>query len=210
MRGMRHIATLIAAVVVGPLAWVLLAFGQDRSADAFANASLSGAFHPEDFLRPLLLLGGAGLLLALLGTLRFSPLGATVIGIAYTSSYTLLLVAPTALLQLLTKDLSVAGRHADLATPIRTGTTLVLGILLLAAGISTGRWRHGPPPASAPEMAAMPERPLAVNGSGPAPRGQRTEPDLAVRYATRPEPGEAYSDTPGWSSPQRTSDYYRW
>jgi hypothetical protein len=208
---MRHIGTLIAAVVIGPLAWVMLAFGQDRSADAFANASLSGAFHTEDFVRPLLLLAGAGLLLGLLGTLRFSPLGATVIGIGYTSSYTLLLVAPTGLLDLLTNDLSVAGRHADLTTPIQTGTTLVLGMLLLAAGISTGRWRHGPPPASTSETAAMPGRPLDVDGFGPTTRGQRTEPDLAARYAMRPEPGEANSETPGWSSSaQSTGDYYRW
>ena len=201
MRGMRHIGTLIAAIVVGPLAWILLAFGQDRSAEVFADASLSGAFRTEDFVGPLLFLAGAGLLLGLIGTLRFSPLGATVIGIAYTSSYTLLLIAPKGTLDLLTNDLSVADRHADLTTPIRTGMTVVLGILLLVAGISIGRWRRWPTPTTAYETAA--------DDFGPTVVGGRTEPDLAVRYVTRPEPGEAPTYEPRWSSSaQGTSEYY--
>jgi hypothetical protein len=81
----------------------------------------------------------------------------------------------------------------------------------LSAGISIGRWRHGPPPANASEIGAMPGRRLGVDGFGPTTRGQRTEPDLAVRYATRPGPGEAYREIPGWSSSaQSTDDYYRW
>jgi hypothetical protein len=54
VRGRQHLGTLIVAIVVGPLAWVMLAFGQDRSAEAFANASVSGAFNTEVFVRPLL------------------------------------------------------------------------------------------------------------------------------------------------------------
>jgi hypothetical protein len=126
-----------------------------------------------------------------------------VIGICYTSSYTLLLVAPEGTLHLLTNDLSVAGRHADLTGPVRTGTTLVLGMLLLAAGISIGRWRRWSRRATASETTADGFRPTAV--------GERTEPDLAVRYITRPEPGEADTYTPRWSSSgPSTTDYYRW
>src|SRR6185312_11532951 len=80
VRGMRHIAALITAIVVGPPAWILLAFGQDRSAEVFADAGLSGTLRTEDFVGPLLLLAGAGLLLGVIVTVRFSPLGATVIG----------------------------------------------------------------------------------------------------------------------------------
>jgi hypothetical protein len=200
---MRHIGTLIAAVIVGPLAWILLAFGQGRSAEVFAEASLSGTFRTEDFVGPLLWLAGAGLLLGLLGTLRFSPLGAMVIGVAYTSSYTLLLIAPKGTLDLLTNDLSVANRHADLTTPIRTGTSMVLGLLLLVAGISIGRWRRWPTPTTA--------RQTAADDFGPTLVGERTEPEYAVRYVTRPEPGEADIYAPRWSSAaQATSDPYRW
>ena len=61
MPGMRHVGTLFAAIVIAPLAWILLAFGQERSAGAFADAQSSGAFHGGDFLRPLLFLAAAGI-----------------------------------------------------------------------------------------------------------------------------------------------------
>jgi hypothetical protein len=32
--GMRHVGTLIAAIISAPLAWILLAYGQDRSVQA--------------------------------------------------------------------------------------------------------------------------------------------------------------------------------
>jgi len=200
----RHIGTLIAGVVVGPLAWILLAFGQDRSAEVFADARLSGTYRTEDFVAPLVFLAGAGLLLGLIGTLRFSPLGATVIGVVYTSSYTLLLIAPKGTLELLTNDLSVAGRHADLTTPIRTGTTVVLGLLLLVAGLSIGRWRRWPNPSTASET--------ATDDFGTAILGERTDPDLAVRYVTRPDRGRPDDDYVPYrsASGQSTSDYYRW
>jgi len=203
VRGMRHIAALITAIVVGPSAWILLAFGQDRSAEVFADAGLSGTLRTEDFVGPLLLLAGAGLLLGVIVTVRFSPLGATVIGIAYTSSYTLLLIAPKGTLDLLSSHLSVGNRHADLATPIRTGSAVVLGLLLLAAALNVGRWRRRRTPTSAYE---------AVNNDRGTPVvGMRTDPDLAVRYVTRPEPGEAGSYAPRWSSSvQETNEYYRW
>jgi len=141
---MRHLGSLIVALVVGSVAWVLLAFGLDRSGEAFA-ADRGGALQAHDFLKPLLLLAVAGLLLGIIGTLRLSRLGPLVLGIAYTFSYTLLLVAPERLMDLFTANLSVAGRHADLSTPIRTGTSLLVGILLLLGSIRAGRRRmRGP------------------------------------------------------------------
>src|SRR5437764_14276814 len=85
--GMRHIGTLIAAMVIAPLVWLLLAFGQGRSAQAFAKAQSTGVYHGGDFLRPLQALAAAGRLLGLIATLRLSPLGAVVAGVAYASSY---------------------------------------------------------------------------------------------------------------------------
>src|SRR5205823_1014734 len=75
VRGMRHLWTLIAAVVIAPAAWLLMAYGQPQAADAFAKSAQAGTWHANDFLWPLLFLAGAGLLLGLLATLRFSPLG---------------------------------------------------------------------------------------------------------------------------------------
>jgi hypothetical protein len=145
---MRHLATVIAAIVVAPLAWIMIAFGQERSAQAFDHAHGGSVAHPGDFVRPLVLLAGAGILLGLLATLRLSPAGAVLTGAMYASSYLALLINPTWLLARLDRDVSVAGRHADLATPIRTGTTLLLGALLLVAVVSVGRWRRWPLPAT--------------------------------------------------------------
>lgn len=190
MSDVRHIGTLIAAIVITPTAWILLAFGQDRSAQAFVNAHVNGAFHTGDFVRPLQYLAAAGLLLGLLATLRFSPLGAVLAGVLYASSYVALLFAPQGILNLFTTNLSVAGRHADLTLPIRTGTTLLLGALMLVGAASVGRWRRWPRPAdrTAGESVADGDRPVGADGLGLMPPSRSTEPELAVRYAARPAP----------------------
>jgi hypothetical protein len=185
---MRHVGTLCAAIVIAPLAWILLAFGQERSAGVFANAQGSGALHGGDFLRPLLFLAAAGILVGLLATLRVSPLGALLTGAAYTSSYALLLVAPTSLLNLFRHNVSVAGRHADLVTPIRTGTTMVLGALLLVGIASVGRWRRWPRPEyREDDTAGTRERPLGADGLNLIRSGYDTEPEPTARYSTRPQ-----------------------
>ncbi|WP_165440058.1 hypothetical protein [Micromonospora kangleipakensis] len=38
----------------------------------------------------------------------------------------------------------MAGQHADLATPVRTGTTLLIGAAILVAVPSVQRWRRWP------------------------------------------------------------------
>jgi len=135
---------MIAAFIIAPLAWLLLAIGQDQSAEAFTREQDTSALNSNDFLRPLLFLAAAGILIGLIATLRFSPLGAVMTGIAYAGSYALLLVAPDQVLDMLPDDISIAGFHADATTPLRTGTTLLVGALLLVAIISIGRWRRWP------------------------------------------------------------------
>ncbi|WP_238013679.1 hypothetical protein KZZ52_54835 [Dactylosporangium sp. AC04546] len=199
---MRHIRTLIAAIVIAPLAWVLLALGQVRSTDAFADDTL----HAGDFVRPVAFLAAAGLVLGLLGTLRFSPLGATVIGVLYTLSYTMLLVAPAKTMSLFNDDLWVAGKHIDLTAPIRSGTTMVLGVLLLIAAASMQRWRRWPyPQAEAPEPTDTTNRPLGVEGLGLASAYRDTEPESTVRYPTTSEP----YDTNRWPTEQGESTTQR-
>jgi hypothetical protein len=139
---MRHVWTLIAAVVIAPLAWVLLAYGQDRSLQAFLNEEAAGAFRDGDFIRPALCLGAAGLLLALLGIRRLSPAGAVLTGLAYTGAYLAMLLKPHTVLDLLPGRISLAGREADLATPLRTGTAMVAGVVLLLVVAFAGRRRR--------------------------------------------------------------------
>lgn len=193
---MRHIGTLIAALVVGPLAWFLLAIGQDRSAQVFANAQDGSALHTNDFVRPVLLLAAAGIVLGLIATLRFSPLGAVLTGIVYAATYLGLLINPTWVLKLVDHKLALAGHQADLATPVRTGTTLLLGSLLLVGVASFHRWRRWPRPDDDAPAAVVPDqfispvskqdRPLGAEGLGLA-KPRASDPDLNTRYSAEPE-----------------------
>ena len=173
-RAVRHVGTLLAALVIAPVAWILLAFGQTRSARAFAAAADGGGLHAADFRAPLLLLAATGILLGLIGTLRFSPVGALVAGAFYLNTYAMLAVAPGDWLHLFDRTLSIAGREADLAAPIRSGTTLVIGALLLVAVVSVSRWRRAPrttpEPSGYPDEYAGPRMPI--------------EPEFATRYPT--------------------------
>jgi hypothetical protein len=182
---MRHARTLIAALVIAPLAWILMAFGQDHSAQAFANAADSGSLHTADFIQPLLLLAAAGVVLGLIATLRFSPLGAVVAGIGYTATYAMLLIAPRRLLDLFDHHVSVAGHRADLSTPIRTGTALLVGAMLLVATASVDRWRRWPRPAETfGDPASQQDRPLGADGLGLSRTFDDLDKDLASARTT--------------------------
>lgn len=172
---MRHIGTVIAAVIVGPLAWILFAVGQDRSARVFANAHEGTALASSDFVRPVLVLAAAGILLGLIATLRFSPLGAALAGTIYSASYLGLLISPTTMMKLLDHKMTLSGHQVDLAAPVRNGTTLLVGSLLLVGVASVRRWQRWPQPddattASPPDdiipPAAERDQPLGVDGLG--------------------------------------------
>ncbi|MDO3702426.1 hypothetical protein Q3W71_12140 [Micromonospora sp. C28SCA-DRY-2] len=188
---MRHIGTVIAAAVVGPLAWVLFALGQDRSAQAFANAEDGGSLDGGDFVRPALVLAAAGLLLGLIATLRFSPLGAAVTGLVYSASYLGLLLSPSAVLNLVDHEPTLVGHQVDLAAPVRNGTTLLMGALLLVGVVSIRRWQRWPQPTTADEtpaalvpdevIPALPrrDRPLGADGLGLGKPSETPEPVAA-------------------------------
>ncbi|MGI5243809.1 hypothetical protein [Dactylosporangium sp. CA-139066] len=207
---MRHIRTLIVAVFVAPLAWVLLALGEVRSDGAFGHTA-SSTLHAGSFVRPLLLLGAAGLLLGLLATLRVSPLGAVAIGVLYTLSYVLLLVAPGRVVRVLPDDLYVAGHLLNLSAPLRSGTAAVLGVLLLVAAASGQRWRAWPRPGADEPAAGEPldaDRPLGTEGLGLTP--YRPYDETANRQYDE-TPSRPYDEEP--TTRERTltgPDTYRW
>jgi hypothetical protein len=186
---MRHVAALLVAILIAPSSWLLLAFGQDRSARAFTEPLAAGAFNTTDFVRPAAYLAAAGLLLGLLATLRYSPLALTLTGAGYTAGYLALLVAPTRTLGLFPHSVTVAARSADPTTPLRTGTALVLGTSMLVAAISV-KWRQQRPPAQEPEQLAATEpaqqRLPGARGSGPSPSTPAAESGAATRHGRKP------------------------
>jgi hypothetical protein len=135
---------MIAALVIAPLAWLLLSFGQAESLKNFEGSPDTGVVSAHGFLQPLLFLAAAGVLLGIIATLRFSPLGAVLTGVVYLGVYALLLLDPHQTLDALPGKVSIAGFHADATTPLRTGTAALVGAMLLIAVVSIKRWRRWP------------------------------------------------------------------
>jgi hypothetical protein len=133
-------------------------------------------------------------------------------GTFYVSSGLGPLISPK-LLNLLDHKLTFGGHQVDLATPVRTGTTLVLGSLLLVGVASVQRWRRWPRPA-AEAFATVPpdelipagsgqDHPLGADGLGLTKPGRAAEPEL--EWAGNPQrlgrPERA--GNPEWASSQR-------
>lgn len=180
---MRHLGSLLAGLVIAPLAWVLLAFGQTR---VYAYWSPTAVDHHYPWIEPILYLVAAGLLVGLLASTRISPIGPLVAGAAY------LVVGVAGLAsqdvaKLLPHLLTISGRRADLRVPVANGTAIVLGAAMLVAVLSVSRWRRRVvTPAQA--VTAGPEPEVAAGGGEPAP------PPGAFATGPRevpPGPGEA-------------------
>ncbi len=135
---------MIAALVIAPLAWLLLSFGQAESLKNSEGGSDTGVVSAHGFLQPLLFLAAAGVLVGVIATLRFSPLGAVLTGVAYLGVYSLLLADPQRILTTLPDNVSLFGFHADATTPLRNGTAALVGAMLLIAVVSIKRWRRWP------------------------------------------------------------------
>jgi len=89
--------------------------------------------------------------------------------VVYVASYVWLLIDPKGLMDLFNRELSIAGQHADPTLPVQTGTTLLVGALLVVALFSGARWRRSP---------------KAVPATEPAPAG--TGPDVEELFGLGP------------------------
>jgi hypothetical protein len=163
---MRHLWSLLASVVIAPLAWLTMCVGQVGTAKQFGNYASSGHFKAGDFVPPLLFLAGAGLILGIIACLRFSPLGPLVAGIAYLGSYVALLIWPQRTWDTFgyTFHLSFLDGQGDgdLTTPLTTGSAALVGAILIVAVVSGKRWQRWPRPAAAVDAAPeAPSEPLA-------------------------------------------------
>jgi hypothetical protein len=172
---MRHLAALLVAILVAPISWLLLAFGQDPPGRAF-----TGALNPTIFVRTAACLLGAGVILGLLATIRLSPLGVVLTGAGYVATHVALLAAPVAVLGLFPRSVSVAALSADPTSPLRTGTALILGVSMLVAAIGLGRrWTR-------PTVEQTHERSPGARRSGQSPPVPAARPAVARRYPSSP------------------------
>lgn len=211
---MRHLLSLIAGVVIAPLAWALVALGQTASAETMAKWAEAAEFNTSDLIPAAAYLVGAGLIVGLIATLRVSPLGALIAGLAYVGLNVGLFIDPFAVRDAVPDDLKIADEPIALRTPLLNGTLLVLGTLLVVAAFSAKRWRQWPTEAAAvtepavPDESGEPGAPTTLEWSTTPADPETTEgaEPAAPRHAAMGEPvTQASPSSP--SSPPPTSPF---
>ncbi|MFV2107045.1 hypothetical protein [Micromonospora sp. LOL_015] len=143
---MRHLWSLLSGLAVAPLCWVLIAVGQTTSARTIAGWVTDDTYHTATLLAPAAFVFAAGLLLGLLGTLRFSPLGPLTAGLALATPYVAMFVDPFGARDLIGigTPWRLLGEPVVLLQPVENGTLALLGVLLSTAVLSRQRWRSRP------------------------------------------------------------------
>ncbi|MFC0527972.1 hypothetical protein [Phytohabitans kaempferiae] len=141
---MRHLWSLIAGLVAAPLTWVLVSMGQSGSAGTVAGWAESRQYHTADLIEPAAYLAVAGILLGVIGTLRFSPLGPLFAGLLLIAPYAGLFANPLAVRDAVPEGWTVLDRDIPLLVPLDNGTLPLLGALLVVAAFSVQRWRRWP------------------------------------------------------------------
>lgn len=198
---MRHLWSLLAGLVVAPLAWLLLSTGQFRSMTTVAGWDEAGRFDTADLIAPAAFLAAAGVLLGLLGTLRWSPAGPLVAGALYVVPTVLMFIDPfDALDRFLRTDdgdpRRLLGQDLQPWLPVENGTLLVLGALLLMAVLSGQRWRRWPAAGgtdaataamSVPATTAPPEPAEPVAGAEQDPPTTMTDDEILAAAAAYEE-----------------------
>ncbi len=164
---MRHLLSLLAGVVVAPLAWGLIALGQSGSQDQIGDWVNTKTFDTADLIEPAIYLVVAGILLGLIATLRISPLGPLVGGLLLVAAYVGMFIAPLDVRDAIPDDWTIQDRHLALRVPLDNGTLALVGLLLVMAVFSANRWRHWPAVAAA-EPGAVPGAVLSGTEEAPA------------------------------------------
>ncbi|HET8684712.1 MAG TPA: hypothetical protein VFM54_23005 [Micromonosporaceae bacterium] len=193
---MRHLWSLIAGVVLAPLAWGLLAIGQPQSSETIAAWDQQDSIYTGDLFKPAVFLAAAGIALGLVATLRFSPAGPLVAGLLFLVPAVGLFVDPAPLRNGLPDDFTLAGQAVQVHTPLDNGTLLVLGLLLVVSAVSVQRWRRWPVDETEPETEML-----------PGPSGESTDP--ATEPLTVPSgssPWHPSAPAPSASTPRAAGD----
>jgi hypothetical protein len=213
---MRHVWSLLAGIVITPLAWVLIALGQNI---LVTRAVTRAELLTGDDLNPDLIVGGAvligaGLLYGLIASLRVSPLGAMVAAFTYLGTTVWAVLSVSSTVRVLgTPTWELFGYPIRLANPIYQGTLPVVGGIMLIAIFSAKRWRAWPKPAAAstwPEpvtgTSAEPFSPAVPEQVGPA-FGQPASP-AGQPVAAAPHAGSLHADMPYAGTHVPPSDPY--
>jgi hypothetical protein len=209
---MRHLWSFLAGLVVAPVTWVLITLGQDGSGSTIDRWVEIKASSTANLIEPAVYLGVAGILLGLLGTLRFSPLGALVAGLLLITPYVGMFIAPFTVRDWIPDGWKALGDPLPLRHPVENGTLFLIGVLLLMAAFSAQRWRRWPASPAEAELTSADkpaENTFALSDWPPS--GARNEQDTTpptLGYPdptpTDPLPRRNTGESP-WSAPPRAA-----
>jgi hypothetical protein len=191
---MRHVWSLLAGIVIAPLAWLVIAYGQA----AISDSGQIGADRPLWF--GLILLALVGLALGTVGSLRVSPAGPLVVASSYVGATVFLIAAPDAAQHMLPDVWLVLGELVVPASPISSGVLGLIGTMLLVAVVSAQRWRSWP-------KAGTPDE---SSGDTLASRDADRDTDRVSKRDSfngfadlRTPADDSDFDTPSWSAPTK-------
>src|SRR5262249_13201208 len=129
VRNMRHLGSLLAGILIAPVAWLLIALGQQKSTRTVSSWLDGGVYDTVDLIVPAAYLVAAGVLIGLVATLRISPVGAVIAGAAYVAIYVAVFISPLSTLDAIPDKLTGLGLTIDLRVPVVNGTLAVVGAL---------------------------------------------------------------------------------
>ncbi|BCB79806.1 hypothetical protein GCM10022251_39630 [Phytohabitans flavus] len=198
---------MLAGVVAAPLAWLLVSMGQSGSSSTVAGWAEARRYDTVDLIEPAVYLAVVGIMLGVIGTLRFSPLGPLVAGLLLIAPYAGLFADPLAVRDAVPDNWSVFDRDIPLLVPLDNGTLPLLGALLVIATFSVQRWRRWPvasgyapeplvtkdDPDTLPDLITAPGSLSSFNGFGTQPL--LPDPDETPTVPSRP------AGTRPWSAP---------
>ncbi|MDG4820962.1 hypothetical protein O7635_03725 [Asanoa sp. WMMD1127] len=195
--------------MVAPLAWILLALGQDGSNSTITTWAETSTFNTARLIEPAVYLGAAGVVIGVLATLRWSPLGPLVAGLLLMAPYVGMFIAPLRVRSAVPGGWRLFGDPLPLRLPLDNGTLFFLGLLLAMAAFSVQRWRRWPlgVAATADRSGVDDTDPDLFGGGYPSDPDTRP-PSLAYPPADVPAPrseqpfgGAPTAGTSPWASP---------
>ncbi len=136
---MRHLTSLIAGIVIGVVAWVVIGFAQAKLGTVAATGITRHSW--GHYQAPLLLMAIAGVLIGLIASTRVSPIGPFVAGAGFVLGQLAYVTWPHFLDWLPT---SVFGQHQIWTRPAASGVAALLGLVMLVAVLSVRRWQRWP------------------------------------------------------------------
>ncbi|MGH3658533.1 MAG: hypothetical protein ACRDUA_17900 [Micromonosporaceae bacterium] len=129
--------SLLLGLVIAPVVWLVTGFGQAK-----LIAATEEGLTLNTATVALAVLAGAGLAFGLVAATRISPLGPLAAGLVLIGGQVAYVARAEKITDLLPKE--VLGVEGAFTLPAATGMAAVLGVGLLIALFSVGRWRKWP------------------------------------------------------------------